>query len=167
MGRKDKEIYVICWKWVKMKVNYKIEVHRREKEKNDTILKLSWKNKKSDRWAVRHEDFCCDAMKDAHDQGFITVEINKQSFRDIKYDERDIKLKEPVVCLNSMNEDGYGDEGCPHQEMVLPITNCPFCTASITTNLIEKKRITHTCKKVKHTYEECEDQVKEEILQIR
>ncbi len=149
-----------------MKVNYKIEIHRREKKKNDTILKLSWKNKKSDRWAVRHEDFCCDAMKNAMDHGFITIEINKQNFRDVKYDQKYNKLKEPVVCLNSMNEHGF-DEGCPHEEMVLPITNCPFCTALIVYNLVEKKRITHICKKVKHTYEECEDQTKEEILQIR
>ena len=150
-----------------MKVNYKIEIHKRKGKNNDTMLILSWRDRKSDKWAVRHEDYCCDAMKDAVDQGFITIERNKQNFRGVKYDERNVKLKEPLVCLNSMNDGGFGDEGCPHEEMVLPITNCPFCTALIVYNLVEKKRITHICKKIKHTYEECEDQTKEEILQIR
>lgn len=147
-----------------MKVNYKIEIHKRKGKKNDVMVILSWKNKKSNRYAERHIEYCCDEMKTAFDYGFITIERTQQHFRSIKYDEKNVKLKQPIVCLFSMNENGYGDDQCPHEEMSLPITYCPFCTKEIVTVCVERKRITHECKKVKHTYEECEDKITEEIL---
>ena len=146
-----------------MKVRYKVEIHRRKGQKNETKFSWHWKTKKSDKYASSQIDFCCDEMKNAYDQGFITIPYVNHDRIDMKYDERREKATEPIVCLHSMNEDGYG-ESCPHNDAVLPIKHCPFCTAKIETELVEKKRITHECKMVKKTYEECEDKVTEEIL---
>lgn len=149
-----------------MKVSYKTEIHRRKGKKNEIKFKLSWKNKKSDKWSQRHIEYCCDGMKNGVAEGFISTEVSNRLFinNKNKFKIDDERFKEPVVCLYSLNENGYGDEGCPHEEMVLPITHCPFCSAIIEIINVEKKRITHTCKKVKRQYEECEDQIKEEIL---
>jgi len=148
-----------------MKVQYKQEIHRRKGKKNDTHLRFSWKDNPKDDWGSRHEIYCCDEMKQAVSHGFITVESTKTNFIGIKWNEKEERLKVPLVCLSTMNENG-GDfnDDCPHEEEVLPIKHCPFCTAEITTECLEKKRITHTCKKVQKTYEECEDKVEEEIL---
>lgn len=147
-----------------MKVSYKIEIHRRKGKVNDTILKLRWKNKKSDKWALQHIDFCCLSIKDALDKGFITIEITQQYFKHLNYNDRKLKMKEPTVCLYTMNENGWGDEGCPHQGVAIPIKHCPFCSTIIETELVEKTRITHEYKKVKRSYVECEDKTKVEVI---
>lgn len=149
-----------------MKVSYKIEIHRRKGKVNETILKLRWKNKKSDKWALQHIDFCCLSIKDALDKGFISIEVTQEHFKELNYNDRQFKLKEPVICMCTMNEDGWGgmDEGCPHEETVIPIKHCPFCSTIIETELVEKTRITHECKKVKRSYVECEDKTKVEVI---
>ena len=147
-----------------LKLRYKIQIHRRKGKKNETRISYHWKNKKSDQYGKAQLDYCCNEFQHAFDYGFITVETDQRHFQGIKYEERGIRLKEPVICLKTMNEEGYGDEGCPHEEMVLTINNCPFCTSKIEYECVEKKRITHECIKVKREYEDCEDKITEEIL---
>lgn len=147
-----------------MKIRYKVSIHVRKGKKNETHISYLWKNKKSDKYGVVQIDYCCKSMETATAHGFITVELSQYHFVEIKHEERQIKLKEPLVCLYSMNESGYGNDGCPHEEMVLPITNCPFCTEKIEYECVEKKRVTHECIKIKKEYEECEDKITEEIL---
>ena len=150
-----------------MKIGYKIEVHRFEdkKKKNETHLKIMWKvGKGDDNWGSNIE-YCCDEMK-KHTQGyeaFLGIAIRGTDFVNLKYDERYKPLSEPVVTLNNMDDNGYGD-GCSHNEVHLPIKFCPFCAEEITVELLEKKKITHKCKKITKTYEECEDIVTEEIV---
>lgn len=149
-----------------MKLSYKIHTHRYpddKKRKNIIAIIYHWKNKKSDENSTPQFDYCCKDIESAIDHGFITVELSQNHFIGLKYEERRIDLKEPLVCLHSMDESGYGNDGCPHEEIVLPISNCPFCTAKIITECVEKKRITHTCKKTSRVVQECEDNTTEEI----
>jgi len=151
-----------------LKLRYKIYIHRYpddKKRNNQTIIITSWKTKKSE-YHENQIDFCCDSFKQAVGYGYIVIVTNKQNFQHLKYDERKEEFKEPVICLRTFDEQsGYDrDEGL--DEWNLPISNCPFCTAKIETELVEKKRITHTCKKVKKTYESCEDEVTEEDLTV-
>ena len=146
-----------------LKLRYKIEIHKRKGKKNETYIKYHWKNKKSDKYGSAQIDYCCNQMDSALG-AFVTVETDQNHFTGIKYEDKRTRLKEPIICLHSMDESGYGDEGCPHEEIVLPINNCPFCAAKIEYECIEKKRITHECVKVKREYEDCEDKTTEEIL---
>lgn len=147
-----------------MKLKYKLEIHKRKGEKNKNVIRWHWKNKKSDKYALPQIEYCCVEIEKAIGHGFISIETTQTTLVDIKYDERSYMLKEPSVCLSTYSEDGFNDDGCPHEEKTIAITRCPFCAAPITTELVEKKRVTHECKKVKKTYEECEDKVTEEIL---
>ena len=104
-------------------------------------------------------------MKTAVGFGYVTIATDKQNFNHIKYDERKEKFEKPVICLKTFDESTGYDRGYePVDEWNIPISNCPFCSAKIEIELVEKKRITHTCKKTSRTIEESEDQTSEEIL---
>lgn len=147
-----------------MKLKYKVEIHRRKGEKNKTVFKWHWKNKKSDEYAKPQLEYCCEQMEYAFNHGFIGIEIDQRNMQHIKYNDRYKALKEPMICLTTFNENGFGDDGCPHEEQVLEIKNCPFCQKPIEKEIIEKKRVTHECIKKTVKVEECEDKVTEEIL---
>ena len=150
-----------------MKLKYKIAIHRYpddRKRKNSTHIITSWKSKETDKYSETQFEYCCDSFKEAVGWGYIVIVTDKRNFNHIKYDQRKESFKEPVICLRTFDEQsGYDrDEGM--DEWNMPISNCPFCASKIETELVEKKRITHTCKKVKKMYESCEDQVEEEII---
>ena len=151
-----------------MKLSYKIHIHRHpdnKKKKNQIMLITSWKPDKS-KYHETQIEYCCDEMKQAVDRGYIIVATNKQNFNHIKYEERKKPLQEPLICLRTFDEmSGWNRDESP-EEFNLPISHCPFCTENIKIECVEKKLITHTCKKVTKKYESCEDQTREEILKI-
>jgi len=150
-----------------LKIRYKIHIHRYpddKKQKNRTSIVTAWKAKNS-KYVENQWDFCCDSFEQAISYGYIVIVTDKNNFYHIKYDERKEELKQPVVCLRTFDEQsGSRDWDEALDEWNLPIQNCPFCTAKIETELVEKKKITHTCKKVQKTYESCEDETTEEII---
>lgn len=143
-------------------VNYKLQIHNRKGKKNETIIITNLRDNKKE--CIDNKTYCCEKIKEAFSLGFISVETDQRNFANIKYSEKQIRLDEPVVCLNTFSDTGYSDEGCPHEESVLPINNCPFCQAEIEFICLEKKKIIHECVKKKRIYEECEDKTTEVIL---
>ncbi len=147
-----------------MKLYYKIHIHRYpDKKKNDeTILVTSWKSKDSE-YHTNQIEYCCPRMNEAIKYGYITIATLKRNYSHIPYENRAESLAVPKVCLVTFNEDNWNHDSSP-VKYNMPISHCPFCGESITVQCVEKKKITHTCKKVKTTVKECEDQTKEEII---
>lgn len=146
-----------------MKLQYTITIHHYpddKKKKNETLISVFYKqvNGKTVQYSY---DYCCDAMANAFDYDHITISYDKRNFH-VKGDERLEQLKEPVLCLKSFDENFDYEHGLDEQN--LPIKFCPFCAEEIIFELSKKKKVTHTCKKIKRTYEECQDQIEEEII---
>jgi len=151
-----------------MKLLYKIHIHRYpddKKRKNTTHIITAWKTANSKyEYGETQFDYCCENMKTAVGFGYVIIATDKRNFNHIKYDERRGKFGEPVICLRTFDESSGYDRDESIDEWNMPISNCPFCSAKIEIELVEKKRITHTCKKTSRVVEECEDQTTEEIL---
>lgn len=150
-----------------MKLSYKIHTHRYpgdKKRKNQIMIITSWKTDKS-KYSENQFEYCCDKIKTAIGYGYIIIATNKENFKHIKYDQRKETLREPIICLKTFDDTDIMtlDRDESPAEMNIPISHCPFCTAKIIIECIEKKKITHVCKKVKKSYEECEDNTTEEI----
>jgi len=146
-----------------MKLQYYIEIHcypDDEKKKNQTLLEIHWR-KENGKTVSGEFNYCCSDMKKAFSVGYITTAISKIHFR-VQRDERSESLKEPVACLKTFDEDYDYESGL--DEYNLPIKFCPFCAEEIIFELVEKKKITHTCKKIIKSYESCDDETKEEII---
>lgn len=150
-----------------MKLQYILETHKEKKKPDRFMIKWHWKNKKSDKYASSQITFCCDVAKKAFERGFISVETTKNRLILDVDNKSDDQLQEPMVCLFSMNDNGFCgcDDSCPHEEMTTPIKFCPFCRARIIIECFQKKIVTHTIKKVKKSYTEREDTTKVEIVQ--
>ncbi len=149
-----------------MKLYYKIHIHRYpddKKRNNIHHIITSWKTAKS-KYSETQFDYCCENMKTVVGYGYVTIVTDKRNFNHIKYEERKEKFKEPVICLRTFDESSGYERDESIDEWNMPISNCPFCGAKIEIELVEKKRITHTCKKTSRIIEECEDQTTEEII---
>ena len=146
-----------------MKLYYKIHIHRYpddKKQNNRTVFGVLYKKENGKPVSGKY-DYCCSEMKTAFDYGHIVIRHDKRNFH-VKYDEKSQQLKEPVLCLKSFDESFDYDSG-PDEDN-LPILFCPFCAEKIIFELVEKKKITHTCKKTSRTIEECKDQKEEETI---
>ena len=146
-----------------MNLEYSINIHHYpddKKQNNRTVMGVLYK-KENGKTIPREYDYCCDGMKSAFDYGHVTIAYDQRNFH-VKYYEKSKHLKEPTLCLKSFDETFDYDSGLDEEN--LPIKFCPFCSEEIIFELIEKKKITHRCKKVTKTYEECEDKREEEIL---
>ena len=146
-----------------MNIQYGITIHRYlddKKRKNSIDFKVFFKPQK-DKSTLREYYSCCDEMRDGVAYGHIGIAHNKYNFH-TRYEEKQELLKEPILCLTAYTEPVDYDDGS--EKEYLPIKFCPFCSKEITFELIEKKKITHTCKKVTKSYESCNDETEEEIV---
>lgn len=151
-----------------MKLSYKIHIHRYPDDrtrKNTTHIITGWL-KKGDEYAKTKYKFCCPQIEKAVNYGYIVIAVTQLNFNHIKYKERKDELTAPVICLRTFDETSCYDIDDSLDEFNMPISNCPFCTAKIEIILVEKKRITHKCKKSSRMVEECEDTTTEEIITV-
>ncbi len=146
-----------------MNLQYAIMIHRypdEKKRRNETLSSIVHGKPRDNEGPVQYP-YCCSEMESAFKRGHITIAHDQRNFY-VKYEERSKKLKEPAVCLKTFDEDHDYDSSLDEYNM--PISFCPFCSEKITFELIEKKKITHTCKKIEKRYQECIDEKKVDIV---
>lgn len=106
---------------------------------------------------------CCPNMDKAIKDEFIEIRTSTTDiiFPD-DYPEPKHMRDHPHVCMkcvrSTWDEVDYD---------YMPIYRCPFCSASVTLEIVEEKEITHKCKKKKVTQEVCEPYAEEKIIMAK
>ena len=134
-----------------MIVKFKREIHVYEDKKR----------KNQNRLKIQKFKYCCTSFENSEIVRIQTYANSVRSYiREKGQGAYNHDMEKPLLVIITM-ENEY-DDGC--SELSVPINNCPWCKEEYEFKLIETRKITHTCRKVKKEYEECIDETSEEIV---